>query len=261
MEDLWLKNEHSRKKRKIHSDTTKTTDLWPRKAIHDSSVRWVDDFRSILSTYPWVAIIEVSLCAPKMSKEQAELAVETALNAIRLVFGTTHAYSIRRGGSFRLEARTTSATLEATGRLHISYSRTWESAGLPNDWTLHLLDPHVAPLIESLGNLITHVSAGGVLPPLHQRVVDSLAWYGEAVAEPQPHTRLLRCMACLERLLVTPGRGRKEEMVRRRAMLLCSAGEYKKQEYWKQQLNRVYRVRHGIVHGDLSPFDQNVSSN
>jgi hypothetical protein len=200
IEDGWLKSERLRKAGRLSVELLDAANRWPRKAIRDASIRWTDDFRSILSTYPWVAIVEVAFCAPKMSRERAELAVETSLNALRLVFGTTHAYSMRRGGGSRLEARTASATIGPTGRLYIAYSRTWESAGLSDDWTEHLLDSKVAPLIESLGNLITHISAGGVLPPLHQRVVDSLVWYGEAVAEPQPHTRLLRCMASLARI-------------------------------------------------------------
>jgi hypothetical protein len=64
-------------------------------------------------------------------------------------------------------------------------------------------------------------------------------------------------MTALERLLVT-GKGRAEDKVRRRGNLLCSISAPEQEEHWENKFKTLYKLRHDLVHGDLSPFDDRV---
>lgn len=230
---------------------------WPLKSIRDNVQLWLKDFKDIFESYPWVAVVEINSCAREMSQKRAVLAVETALNALRLLFGADHARGARLGGGFRLETKSATATMTSDGELRLQFVRKWEDSSLPDDWP-KLVQDRGFHVIGPVGSLISPIATGHVLPPLYQRIIDSLSWYGEAVSEPQPHTRILRCMACLERLLVTPGRGASRMKVIDRGALLSCINNPSKLQNWRERVSRLYKVRNDIVHGSLSPFDQKV---
>lgn len=185
---------------------------WPLPAIRAEASEWVDNLIVLIKQYPWMATVRVAQCSPKMSLENANTSLEIALNGIRLYFGADYADVVRQVGKNRIERETAHAALDSKGHLLISYSKRFEGNAVPDDWPKRLSSDYITQLI---GSLIPNVTGGDMLPPLHRRIVDALAWYGEAVMDEQPHSRMIKALTGLERIAVTKGAGSSAEMLKR----------------------------------------------
>jgi hypothetical protein len=217
----------------------------------------VRDLREFYGSYPWVGIVEVGRCSPVIAEERARLGIETALNAFRLGLGD-HARYLRVGGMFRLENLAVSMRiLGSTGQPSITWSRRPDASPWEREW-ISILKDQLGDILALVGSLIEPIRSGDTIPELHQRAIDALAWYGEAIAERQPHTKIVRCMLAMERLLVTPGAGKSQHKATERGARLCSAGEPHRIPYWVGEFERLYKVRNDVFHGALSPFDDQV---
>jgi hypothetical protein len=113
----------------------------------------------------------------------------------------------------------------------------------------------------------------GQLPPIAERIVDALAWFGQAVSDPAPGTRILRYVAALERLTlfgdrdkaVDPtGRATDKEAekitktVTERAAKLCALIGGSDLDEWRTRASEVYNARSRLAHGSWSPFDERL---
>jgi hypothetical protein len=222
-----------------------------------SSSGIIRDLREVYSSYPWVGIVEVSRCSAVVAEERAHLAIETALNAFRLGLGD-HTRYLRVGGTFRLENLAVSIRIShSTGQPSITWSRRPDSSPWEKEW-ISILSDQLGDILTLVGSLIEPIRSGDTVPELHQRAIDALAWYGEAISERQLHTKIVRCMLAMERLLVTPGAGKSQHKATDRGARLCSAGEPHRMSHWVTEFERLYKIRNDVFHGALSPFDDQV---
>jgi hypothetical protein len=108
----------------------------------------------------------------------------------------------------------------------------------------------------------------GSAPPLCLRFIDTLTWYGEASADRPPAVRIVKFVTALEAMTGTgPERdasGREvrggTEIVTTRAAIwheFATGGTFVGSQ---KEIARLYDAHSNLVHGAISPFDDDIIS-
>jgi hypothetical protein len=241
---------------------------WPARRVKRHAEEFVQQAKSYLEGYRWIAEIKVKDFGEERSYEVAQLCVETALNILRLFIGADRAEKFRIGGTFRKERKGLRLSQYESGELYISHSSESEDEMLGPNWIENSIEGEAKPWVERAASLINGLRIGQRLPILYRRFIISLWWYGEAVSEPHNHAKIVRYATALEAFLGTPiarnadgaETDRLSDQVARRAGALCAHNEVEQLEKWKKDVKRFYNVRSRLVHGEYAPFDRKLAN-
>jgi Apea-like HEPN len=96
---------------------------------------------------------------------------------------------------------------------------------------------------------------------LGSRLLDSAAWFGDAVREESPAAQIIKAVTALERLVLTSEHEDiKKTVSQRGAAIRYDPGDTKTFEELEGELAEAYVMRSRPAHGSLSPFDPDVAA-
>lgn len=228
------------------------------------AARLIDDLTTYFSSFKWVATVKIPECDEKTSRQRAELAVEAALNMLKLFFGAYHNKKLRQGHiRGRLDA-TANLTRETDGSFNISLvGPEAQDVFAEEGWFQKMSGETGSWYLRAASSALDSCQNPNNSSHLKQRFLDALAWYGQAVSEQTPSAQIIRYVAAWERITTTK---REDEylsqIVTRRTALLSIDKDRGFQERLKNA-KEVYNCRSRLMHGTCSPFDkalQTISS-
>ena len=209
--------------------------------------------------FKWIAMVSIPECDVQISRKRAERTIEAALDVLKLFFARLHGQGLRQGHSLGPRYKTANLTAEVDGKLNFSYG--WHTQDTPTDknWTNVLRSPDGAfRAAASALNACRHPQSRYHLT---ERFLDAMAWYGQAVSEPQISVQIVKYVAALERLTITKklDRALTSTVVRRTALLTSNDSEASYETALKNA-ERVYDCRSELMHGFVSPFERELDA-
>lgn len=205
--------------------------------------------------FRWFAEVEVEGCDGDRAAAIAREAATAALNFVQLVIGPRHSHRMLIEGTPNFASRTASLHLTGEDDLHFETRVGYlGEVGLPDGWAAEMAKGEYGDALRRAGTVLEMVVNPDLDRPLSQRMLDAVQWYGEAVRDTSPSTRIVKYVTALERLILT---GEKfEELTDAasdRVAALCMGIEPGKGfAELKTEFKRVYDVRSGLVHGSIS---------
>jgi len=226
----------------------------------------VDGLNKFFSLYDWVGIIKIEACHPVISRQRAILAVEAAINILKLLLGQRHSDKMRTAFAPGYALKTAYLRRSSDGSLEVSVS--WGSDGnLPGENWYQAISETLGFYFTLAGRTLEAFLKKGQEMPLSQRFIDALAWYGDAVSEPSPASKVVKYISAMERMTVTGkewDENKKErsttEILTRRSAILCHVPENTSLDSLVKEIAEIYECRSEIIHGSLSPFDESISN-
>lgn len=213
--------------------------------------------------FRWFAMVRVADCADKRSESVALATATSALDFLQLLIGAR--YSRRMsilGQPSSYERMASMARDEATGRLRVRTG--WSTLGqstLPDNWTEQILSGEGRAGLDQAGIVLESRLNPDIERPLSQRMLDAVQWFGEAVRDASPSTRVIKYVTALERLTLTKkGEDIAESVSDRVAALTTGLVEGKSFEQNKATFKKVYGLRSDLAHGSISPNDPTVGN-
>jgi hypothetical protein len=218
------------------------------------------DARHYYDGFTWVGEVTILNCDGGTSLERARMAVTGAVNLVHILFGSYHTRRMDIGGP-RLETdRRAHMSLDPKHGLYVSCSSASTSAvGFPDDWEKFLEGEDMAVLLRGAQKALETVVNATIKRPLGARLLDSAAWFGEAVREASPAAQIIKAVIALERLVLTSEHEEiKKTVSQRGAAIRYHPADAKTFEGLESELAEAYVMRSQLAHGSLSPFDPEV---
>jgi hypothetical protein len=185
---------------------------------------------------------------------RAERAVETALNILRLMLGTSHGELIRMDKQPMRPARSASLTRNELGQFDVTLHSASSSAPLGADWWKIINAGDNATRMATAGRLINTITLLEPYRPLCERLIDALEWFGRGVSGHISGARVVDYITAIERVTLCPGET-PTKTVSNRACILCSEDAHTLDNAERRRIKRVYGMRSNVVHGASSPFE------
>ena len=214
--------------------------------------------------FDWVAIVEIPECDERTSERRALLAVEAALDMLKLLIGQSHTYKL--GTAYGPRPNADSATLSRSpdGDLRISVSMGYQGNVIDNDWLSIILEQgrfYFETGVQTIGAIVDPNTA----TYLKLRFLDALRWYGEGVCENSLGAQVIKFVTAIEAMTVT-GKERNErgeergvtEIVTNRTTALSWHPCWKTRGKRVNEIGAVYDCRSRLVHGTMSPNDESL---
>lgn len=210
----------------------------------------VEEFHKYCCDQGWVASVTVPPCSEESSKRRAELAVNVAINLLRLAFGIPYGRRMRLAHSAPSNPRHTEYATQIGNELNfISSRKGTEGALIEDGWHL-AMDEWKGYWI--FGAHLVSTALEGIRSEVANRVIDALTWFGEAAFESVPGIQIVNFVAALERL-TTVGRFGVHSFCSNVALLAYETDEEFEKTYWNA--HAIYMARSHVMHGTLSPTD------
>lgn len=232
-----------------------------RLATPEMSARLGDDLVSktqhFFENFRWIAIVEIPKCDTLVSRQRAENVIEGALNILKLFFGSLHGERLRQGHSLAKPPETASLTKNEQGEFKFSIGWASTDAFATDSWTNILQEADGFYLNIAVSTLELYISPSET-SHLKQRLLDALAWYGQAVSEQQVSVKIVKYVAALERLTITKkmDEGLTRAVTRRVTLLICD--DMSKLYETLSEVVNLYDYRSSLMHGSISPFDEKL---
>lgn len=210
--------------------------------------------------FRWFAEVTVERADAKRAETLAGQAVSSALDCLQLIIGARNSQRMKIGGLPSHYERSAVLSLSPAGAL--SYSSTTSYLGevaLPDDWPAQLRDGEEAVGCKRAGHAVAQILAAEAEHPMARRFLDAAQWFGEAVRDGSPPTRIIKFVTAIERLVLTGRFQDVAESVSDRVAALVTgmiAGQNFAEN--KAAFKRVYGIRSELVHGSISPSSAKV---
>jgi hypothetical protein len=219
----------------------------------------IHDIRKYYAAYGWVASVNVEPCHESISKARAERTVDAALDVLRiLVPGYSQRY--KRANQGNLPSKAFELATNQDGKMQTTVR--FESKGAPagDDWHAWLLSEGSA-FWDMFGIAIGALASDEKVDHLHERLLDALNWFGQAVVENNPAAKVVKYTAALERLTMTGHveLGKIEKLIIERVAMLNHDRTDTTRETIRKEIGVLYQYRSDLMHGTRSPYDRSVS--
>jgi len=199
----------------------------------------------------------------EVSYDRALFASRGALNIIKLLLGAGYTDRLRTADDPGSSGSSATLTRDSQGEFDISISSTPLDNMVGDGWQ----DALSGPFFDIATRVLTLCSAFEAAPPLCERFLDALHWFGEAVVEKSRAARIVKFVTAIERICGT-GIEKDEQGIERgvtdivttRAAILYSVMRHVPFEQAKAQVVKIYDTRSNLVHGSVSPFDEKVAA-
>lgn len=212
---------------------------------------------SYYRAYQWVAMITVNDCDPKLAAEYARSTITLALSGLQLFLGAKASQSMAVGGEAWGWARSADLKIDPSGAPDVTVTTSYRGgASFEAGWSADLDEPGMKLGMSLLGTAL-EANLPGVHRPLSARYLGSLQWYGEAVRDKSPATRLIKFITAIEHLLLTKEREGVTRILKQRvAALTYNFGSLESRLAVEAEFGRLYDLRSRYVHGSLAPWDE-----
>lgn len=178
---------------------------------------------------------------------RAEVAVATALNLLRLVFGVAYGRDMRLAHFTRSQPPHVEHALSEGGKLKFTWSQNGRGALVEKDW-YQLMDTHREFWVRA-AHLVSTVLVGR-RSEIADRVIDACTWFGDAAFESAPGTQTVDFVAALERLTTTEWFST-HKFCSRVALLAHENENSFEKTYW--DAHAIHTARSRVIHGGFSP--------
>lgn len=203
--------------------------------------------------YPWVACVEIESCDFDASFEFAVYACTTALNAIRVCFGSEATKLVRLSTEASDDLKSAKIWSSSDGHLEWSHSHQLKSPSGPSNWYEWLNEEDGGRIKSFFGHLIDYACTLTEHSELSSRLIDSVNSFGDACLEKSPAASIVKYVTAIERLYLASSEfGVKSRFVSRVSKVLNDF-ELSSSELAKQGASRIYELRSTLVHGSSSP--------
>lgn len=211
--------------------------------------------------FDWVAQVTISEFAPRLSLQRARLCVQAALDIFRLRLGRSYGRCIDAEGRGMSAIDGVQITEMPNSKLDISLSRPLTVIRLTEESWSQFVSALAQARPNSIGKLLETLTNGDSPPPLCQRLLDALNWFGQAVTEESPGAAIMKFVTSIERITQCNKKdkdGSVTKQFRDRATALHTYHDHSKFDDWKGKFNKLYDLRSKITHGSISPLDPTV---
>lgn len=203
--------------------------------------------------YPWIASVEVESCDFDASFQVAVYACTTAINTIRVCFGSEVTKMIRLSTESSDELMYAKIWSSSDGDIECSHSSRLKSPNGPPNWYEYLNEQDGGRIKVFFGYIIDQSCALVEYSELSGRVVDAVNWFGDASREKSAAASIVKYVTAIERLyMASADFGVKERFVSRVSKILSDFG-ISTSDSARQDALRVYNLRSTVVHGGISP--------
>lgn len=209
------------------------------------------------SKFQWITQVTITDCSPEVSEKRAHQCVQSALDSLHVFLGETASRNFRIAGSEWSERKFTAVTKLHNSLLNISWSVNWPIKTFSDNWWDSLVDRAEPRRLEVIGRGLEIMASGNTLPPLYQRVVDALTWFGQGARETENAVKIVKYVIAVERMVQCKSveEADSTERFSERVGTLCSMFEGWSFEEWAEKAREGYRTRSSLVHGSISPSD------
>lgn len=211
--------------------------------------------------FPWVACVDIEESDYKSSYKIASYSCTTALNIIRIIFGSELTEDIRICNEASKD--TSFANIYSVSNEQFKYL-VGGSFTLSIDLSTHqkcLYNEHSTRIIDFLGIPISNLCNFAENTELENRLLDAINWFGDACQEKSDPSAIIKYTTAIERLfLATENRGDiKKRFVDIISKVLSDFHIYEKSKI-ETKANKIYVLRSKFVHGGISPITNYFSS-
>ena len=234
-----------------------------------SDTAWKGEDRRLLAQamrhyrgYRWVAAVRIDDCEAELAKDYAAKAAELALSGLQLFFGARAAGRMAIGGGPQGWQREAELQITETGEFAITISQAFKSgAGFEKGWSTELDHTGMRRGMNLCG-VALEAAFPGLKRPLSDRVLGAIQWYGEAVRDVSPATRLIKFMTAVEHIVLTGEKiGVTPLMAQRVSALVYEIGSGASRQEVRKEFLRLYALRSKLVHGSVSPWEPEIRRN
>jgi hypothetical protein len=227
---------------------------------HDAQM--LADARHYYDGFTWVGEVKVLNCDSGTSLARARMAVTGAVNLVHILFGSYHTRRMDIGGPRLENDRRAQMSLDPRHGLYISCSSASTSAvGFEDDWGKFLEGEDMEVLLRGAHKALETVVNPAVKRTLGSRLLDSAAWFGDAVREESPAAQITKAVTALETLVLTSEHEDiKKTVCQRGAAIRYDPADARTFEELESELGEAYVMRSRLTHGSLSPFDPEVAA-
>lgn len=204
--------------------------------------------------WDWVAQVEVRGCDRVISRRRGLMAVDGALDILRLFAGVAESRCLGRAGAPGLPSYLPAGLwADASGRMHPVRAEAEGPAA--NGFSMkRLYGPAGLAWREAAGRTLQPLVDPALAWPLAARFREAASWFGEGVTEASAAARILAFVTAIERAVVVGDHADVWRKVTLRAAILAGRAEGGEPAGWEARAEAVYEIRSRIVHGAMSPF-------
>jgi hypothetical protein len=220
--------------------------------------QWVVEY---YKPYGWVAEVRVAACDEAISRVRAELAVQAALDLLKLfAFGSHFGDRLRLGAHHGIIDKVADIVRHEDRRFQITWRRGTHWALVEDGW-FDEMARGAAGYLNAAEQLIEAYLSPEKPFDVATRWLDALSWYGQAVEERVPSAKIVKYVAALERLTITEETPTDDDRgltdaVTRRAALLAGGADETEWERRRLEAKDLYRWRSKLMHGQRSPISK-----
>lgn len=237
-------------------------------ATPEQSAQWgnhlTDGLLESFQRYNWFAEVKVEAAHKDVSYDRALFASRGALNIVKVLLGSYHTGRLRTADDYGNAGKSATLTRDAEGELGISLSTNPIDNVAGDHWHRLLTNSTYFTL---LSRVLTLCSTFDDPPPLCARLMDAIAWFGDAIAEKAPAAKIVKFVNAIERIcgtgkeLTAEGKERGVTgIVLTRSSIVYSVISGKSMTAAKKEIEDIYECRSKLVHGSLSPFSDEVAA-
>lgn len=224
--------------------------------------RQVVDAIEYYKNYKWAARVQIYGCDAKTIRLAAEDTLLSALDCLHVAFGRKISSRLRVGSLAVSHAQSSTVLRRDGGPAEIWWSRgTLDVLGLPDNWADWLADTDLNHLLKLSGVALEAKSRFESERTLAARYLECARWFGEAVRDDAPFSKIVKYITAIERGVVAGSRSSLKTTVATRVSdLLYTTLEGVSWHQTFEDVRNAYRLRSDLVHGTVSPFDDSVKA-
>lgn len=228
-----------------------------RKDALEEIAQHAEEVVNYLRQFRWVARVECVPAVEELSRYNAEMCVEAALHYLRLYLGSGDGDRIRADSSPMTPKTSASISKRNDRPFTFAIKRSFlQGNSVEDGWWNSASNENGHIFFHEAGAIIETLLQRKKLTPLSQRLFDAVTWFGQAVSDTAPGSRILKFIAAAERIsLFDERRGKISKRVVERIATLClQPGD----DFVSicDQVREVYRRRSDLAHGTTSPYDK-----
>lgn len=207
----------------------------------------LEEISSYYTEFDWLALVNVDGCEAKPSYDLAKRMAWSAIDSVQLLLGC-------RLGMDRMSLG--GVAINCDSRIHVVLKEKQvdtlvvalkgRSVTLGDETWAETLTPDVRYLLDLLALAIGEAYRLPKAPIVAERFIDALHWYGLAMRDTEPASRLIMTVMAIEGMLLPIRTKDIESKVRKRSAPLVDWESHNARVKW------IYEVRGKLVHGQLS---------
>jgi hypothetical protein len=227
--------------------------------IYRQTLEWIFGY---YDAFVWIAEVPIPSCEAKVSRQRARQAVQAALDVLKLFFGHHGGADFRLGDDRGKPHKTAHLKRGRDGVFEWKIASAGEGAFVEKGW-YDKMCADTGWALQAAGSAIEAYVNPGIESDHRDRWLGALTWYGQATRDPLPAGQLVKYVAALERLTITPHtptEGVTDAVTRRTALLAIEKLTVESVQQERDVARQIYRWRSDLMHGRTSPVTKELAS-